>query len=240
MSESTSLRENPTAVWRGLLTLLTVAGIALLAVHATELGGAFTMDGVRALAAELGWWGPLALAGLGLVMPLVLLPRWPIAFSAGLLYGIVWGTALALPIGVMGAWLHYRLARGLLGGMADRWRQRSMLGRLNTRPAHWFWVLFLLRCFPLSHSGATNLIAGSLRVPQAAFIGSAILGMLPSTAMYASWGKLMKKPDPWFYGVAVALLIAFAGFTAIAQRRWLPRAMSATGSGALTPGEPPP
>lgn len=216
---STARNETLAALRRlGLFLVVAVAGVVVS--RTTHLGQWMNVDKITGLAAQLGPRGPLYILLAGLLTPLLFLPRWPIAFLCGLLYGVGWGTLLATVASAAGAWLHFLLSRTLLAPMTDRLRHRYGMEHLTVPKDKQFLVLFLLRAFPLSSFVVTNLLAGALKLSRSRYMLATFLGMIPSTWLYAAWGKLMKKPDPHFYALAmVALLLVVVG--AVAAQRWV-------------------
>jgi len=205
---------------KGLWMFLALALTGLAVSFCTPLRDRLTVENMQALAQSMGWWGPLALLAAGAVLPLVFLPRWPVCFLGGLLYGVFWGALLANIASTLGAWLHFVTARVFLAESSRRLLQRTPIDpdRLDRDRA--FTLIFLLRAFPLSNSAATNVLAGTLGMPRGRYLAATFLGMIPSTVMYASWGKLLKKPGPEFYLLAAALLAALV-LGALFGRRWL-------------------
>lgn len=201
----------------GLLAFLGVALLGLAAARFTPLRDYLTVEGVRDLSARLGWWGPFVLAVAGTVGPLFLLPRWPVCFAGGMLYGVIWGAVLGNVAGLLGCWVHYLSARKLVSAGSRRVLNRFDFDPDTLSPGKAFWALFLLRAFPLSNSAATNILAGALRISTRTYLIASFLGMIPSSLMYASWGKLMKKPDPVFYALAVGILVVMVAGTALAR-----------------------
>lgn len=179
----------------------------------------WSLESLTAWSHRLGWRGPIWILLIGLAAPLLFLPRWPIAMVCGILYGIAGGALLANVASTLGAAVHYALARSMLAPWCRRILERRRSRWLNIEPDHAFLALFLLRAFPLSNFVATNILAGTLRVPFATYITASFLGMIPSTLLYAAWGKLMKEPSPLWYAVAAASLAFIAAGTWWAQRR---------------------
>ena len=208
---------------RRLLVFGAIAVMCLLLGAFTPIGRYFTVAEIQRLADALGYWGPVAILLIGIFSPLLFLPRWPVAFVSGLLYGIAWGTVLATVASSIGAWLHFLLAQTLLSPVSDRLRRRYGIKPVESLPADKvFSVLFLLRAFPLSNFVATNLLAGALRIRLHTYLAASFFGMIPSTVMYAAWGKLLKKPSPQYYALAVAILVLLLLGTWMAQRRFYP------------------
>ena len=183
-----------------------------------------SMDSIERVALDLGAWGPAVMLAAGLVLPLLFLPRWPICFMCGLLYGITWGTLLSNLASLIGAVAQFYLARSLLAVMARKLVARSRLAGLAPAPHKTFAALFILRAFPLSSFVLTNLLAGALKVRADVYIAASFFGMLPSSLMYAAWGKFAKKPSPHFLGlILVVLVILIIGGMIVnrSRSRWL-------------------
>lgn len=176
-------------------------------------------EALQQAARAAGWWAPALLLAVGALAPLILLPRWPLAVVCGLLYGVVWGSLLANVASLLGAWLQYRFAHVSLGAAAGRVvspRWRTQLAD----PRRVFVALVALRAFPLSNFVATNLLAGSLRIPWRTYLAASFFGMLPSTILYAAWGKVVRQPSRGFtLLVGGSLLLLTAGAWLI--QRWL-------------------
>lgn len=197
---------------------LAVAAAAVLASHFTHAGDFFSEARLREVATRLGVWGPAVIVGLGIVTPLAFLPRWPLAFLGGMLYGLTWGTLLATFASTLGAWLNYSLSRSLLAPMTGRLKARYRLDRLHVPQDKEFLFIFLMRAFPLSSFVLTNLIAGALRMRPGRYVVASFFGMIPSSLMYAAAGKLMKKPDAKFYYMAAGILVVFVAASWLAQK----------------------
>ena len=203
-----------------LFLLIAVAGILLS--HFTGVRDWFKLDRVNEFATQLGPWGPAILILAGVLSPLALLPRWPIAFAGGFLYGILGGGALALFASTVGAWLHFRFSFRFLTPATDQLRKRYDWASKPVPVNRQFLVLFLLRVFPLSNFIATNLMAASLHFKTSTYMLASFLGMIPSTLLYAAWGKLMKKPPTHFYYMAIGILVLLVIATVIAQKKFWP------------------
>lgn len=203
-----------------LLLFAAIAGVCLALSCFTPLREYITVANISRLAQALGFWGPLLLLLLGIITPLLFLPRWPIAFVAGMVYGIGWGSALANVASTLGAYLHFLLAKSLLRHWGTKLARRYAVDARAIPQEHAFLGLFLLRAFPLSNFVATNLLAGALNMKARTYLGATFFGMIPATIMYAAWGKVMKKPDAEFYWLAILLLVALTIGTLVAQKRF--------------------
>lgn len=184
------------------------------------------MASIQAFALRSGWLGWAVVAAVGLFSPLLFLPRWPVAVVAAMLYGVGWGSLLANASSTAGAWLQYRLVNSTLSRQTDRLLGRSRWSHLLHDPDNQFAGLLILRAFPLSNFVATNIVAGMVRVPQRTYVIASFLGMIPSTVMYAAWGKTVREPSRPFQ-MLIGLMLVFL----IAGTWWFQRRMRTRESG---------
>lgn len=220
-----------------LLFVLLAVTLVLVNLH-TPVGRFFHVDNISRLAARLGYWGPYIIIVAGLLSPLLFLPRWPIAFVAGLLYGVIEGTLLATAGSTLGAILHFILAKNLLSPMSDRLRKRYAITSAPIPREKAFFVLLFLRAFPLSNFIATNLLAGAMKIHFGTYVAATFAGMIPSTIMYAAWGKWLKQPSASFGALAIASVL-FIVFGTVAVRKWFYPWLKNLRSGAPAPTDGP-
>ena len=196
--------------------LIALAGIAISIF--TPLRQYLTIESVREFSRELGARGPAALLIFGAFGPLFFLPRWPVCFAGGMLYGIVWGSVIGNVAGLAGVMLHYAASRFFVSTGSERLLKKFHMDPSRLRKENAFWIIFLLRAIPVSNSAMTNVLAGALKMSVGSYIVSSFLGMIPSTVMYAAWGKLMKKPDADLFILALGILLTMMLGTLAARR----------------------
>lgn len=207
--------------WRRLLPFAVLSLLFVALGLLPSVRAHLRVDALRELRDRLGVWAPLAIAVFAVVSPLAFMPRWPVAFLCGLLYGVVLGSLLANVVSTLGAWLHFRLARHAFGRAAARHPLAARWRAALADPRTAFTALFLLRAFPLSNFTATNILAGALAMRGRVYLSATFLGMIPSTLLYACWGKLLYKPSPGFYALLIGLCLFIAVGTLVARRRFL-------------------
>lgn len=205
-----------------LFVFIAFAVIAIALSMFTPLGSFFSVENIEHIVSDLGCWGPGVIILLGLFSPLLFIPRWPLAFAGGLLYGLVPGVLLATFSSTLGAVLQYYFASNLLAPAARRVLAKFKLSEGSIPAGKIFIVFFFLRAFPLSNFTATNLLAGAMKVRLIPYIAASFLGMLPSSIMYASWGKLMKKPSSATYWVAFLSVAFIVGGCIIVKKKFYP------------------
>jgi uncharacterized membrane protein YdjX (TVP38/TMEM64 family) len=204
-----------------LFIFLTFAVTMVWLGHSRGMRERFTPGSLESMVERLGVWGPLALAGIGFLLPFLMVPRWPVVFVAGALYGIWCGTALGVFSSGLGSTAHFLVMRRMLrhARLQKRPTMRTV-SRMDSRRS--FWLLFSLRAFPLTHCGLVNLLASALHMEIKPYLSATLLGMIPSSLLYAAWGKLMQRPHPAYYVLAVALTVSLAITAGLGIRRLRP------------------
>jgi len=210
--------QNEKSIWRRLLPFALLTVLFVAAGLQPSVRQYLHAEALRDFARQMGPWAPLVIAIFAIVSPLAFIPRWPVAFLCGLLYGIGWGGLLANVASTIGAWLHYRLARNAFSRTAARLPMAARWQKALSDPHTAFLSLFLMRAFPLSNFTATNILAGVLRLRTGVYLGATFLGMIPSTLLFTCWGKMMRKPSPQFYVLLAGLFIFLAIGTWLARR----------------------
>ncbi|MFZ4394863.1 MAG: TVP38/TMEM64 family protein [Kiritimatiellia bacterium] len=223
MSESVqpvTVSQTEKPLWRRMAPFVALSACFIVLGLLPGVRQVLRTEEIQRIARELGVWAPLAIVVFALVSPLAFIPRAPIAVVCGLLYGVALGGLLANVASLLGAWLHFRLARHAFSKavrrhpVAARWRQAL------SDPHRAFLTLFLLRAFPLSNFTATNILAGALGMRGSVYLPATFLGMIPSTLFYACCGKLVRQPSLSFYLLLGVLFLVLLLGTLLARRRF--------------------
>ena len=94
--------------------------VALVAaLFGRRIGG--LIPAAAELIAGMGFWGPLAFGALYVVGDLVLIPGSVLTLAAGALFGLWWGTLIALVASTGGAVVAFFVARHLARPYVTRW-----------------------------------------------------------------------------------------------------------------------
>jgi uncharacterized membrane protein YdjX (TVP38/TMEM64 family) len=201
--------------------------VARLATLALAIAAAFalvTLAGIspgeaRAWVDDAVLAGPVLFVLAGGALGLALFPGHVTAAVAGMLFGAVAGTALALAAALLGAAACLIAARRfgadatlqLLGPRGRRWH-----GWLN---ANGFNAVLATRLAPGMPSGAVNYLAGLAGIRPRAFYAAVALGALPKTIAYTTLGGALQDPLSPRGAFAVALYAAAAVGGALVARR---------------------
>ena len=200
------------------LTLLGLSiGVAFLAMSFAGIG---PTDAQRWVAGA-GLAGPVVFVLAGGALGLALFPGHVTAAVAGVLFGAVAGTALALAAALLGAALCLLAARrfgadavlSLLGPRGRRWQAWLV--------ANGFSAVLASRLAPGTPSGMVNYLAGLAGIRQRAFYPAVALGALPKTIAYVTLGGALSDPISTRGALAVALYVGTAAGGALIARRLL-------------------
>jgi len=210
--------------WRWIVG---VAAIVALSTLSTYLP---VKDWVKAFT---DWVQTLGAAGVVLfifayaVATVLFLPGWIFTVSAGLVYGVVGGTAVALSGAIIGSALSFLCARYLLRKRIEAAAKRSSkFSAIDSAIGEQGWkIVGLLRLSPVVPFNLSNYFYGITAVRFWPYIFASAVGMLPGTFLYAYLGAAGKasldgqtghSPLKWlFLGLG---LVATIGVTIIVSR----------------------
>jgi uncharacterized membrane protein YdjX (TVP38/TMEM64 family) len=198
---------------------LAVLGLGIaVAFVAVSLAGVSPSEGQRWVA-EAGPAGPVVFVLAAGALGLALFPGHVTATVAGMLFGAVAGTALALAATLLAAGLSLLVARRLgadavLSLLGPRGRRRHAWVRANG-----FSAVLACRLAPGMPSGMVNYLAGLAAIRPRAFFAAVALGALPKTIAYVTLGGALSDPLSARGAFAVALYLGAAAGGALIARR---------------------
>ena len=204
---------------RRAVARLAALGLAIAAAFASVTLAGITPDEVQRWVAGAGPAGPLVFVLVGGALGLALFPGHVTATVAGLLFGAVAGTGLALAAALVGAALCLLAARRLGAGAV-----LSLLGPRGLRWREWltangFSAVLATRLAPGMPSGMVNYLAGLAGIRPRAFYAAVALGALPKTIAYVTLGGALSDPLSARGAFAVGLYVAAAAGGALVARR---------------------
>ncbi|MBI5444904.1 MAG: TVP38/TMEM64 family protein [Deltaproteobacteria bacterium] len=204
------------------LLLVVVAVVAALGAaryfHAQEL-----LRSALAWIEGLGPWGAVLFIGLYIVACVLLLPGSILTLGAGVVFGVVKGSAIVSVAGTLGATAAFLVGRYL----ARDWVARKIEGNVKFKTiddavAREGWkIVGLTRLSPVFPFNLLNYAYGLTKVTLRDYFFASWIGMLPGTVMYVYVGSLagtlasvgqpggQRTPAQWaLYGVGLAATIA--------------------------------
>ena len=194
-------------------------GLAIAASFLAVILAGIGPDDAQQFVADAGAAGPVVFVLAGGVLGLALFPGHVTATAAGVLFGALAGTALALAAALLGAGL-CMLAAGRLGADA----LGSLLGERAVRRREWiaangFSAVLASRLAPGLPSGPVNYLAGLAGIRPRPFLAAVALGALPKTIAYVALGGALSDPLSARGAFAAALLVAAAAGGVLITRR---------------------
>jgi uncharacterized membrane protein YdjX (TVP38/TMEM64 family) len=134
------------------------------------------------------------------------MPRLWVSALAGALFGVLWGTLLALMATLVGAAIVYWVGQAALAGMVRR--------RMGPRRTIWqarfeanaFWWVLYVRLFPLSNATLAGLLCGACRIPLPAYLAGSLIGFIPLTVVFAVFGSGGARGNLYLVGLGFILI----------------------------------
>jgi uncharacterized membrane protein YdjX (TVP38/TMEM64 family) len=207
------------------------ARIALVGAVASAALGAFfyrehlTVAGLQAWLDGLGKGAPLALLGVWLVAPVLMIPGAPITIAAGALFGPLWGAVYSVVGATGGATLAFLLARYVRGEWVERWAG-GRLGQIvaGVDSEGWRFVAFV-RLIPLFPFNLLNYALGLTRIPLPSYVAATLVCMIPGAAGYAYLGHAGKAAvlgtEGWLrHGASALAFLAVLLLVPLMVRHW--------------------
>lgn len=107
--------------------------------------------------------------------------------AASALYGTLPAIALSWLGMFLGSLANFGIARGLLGGVFSRWRERVFGPAASNSAPTSRWILLGVRAIPFLPQDALSYILGLTRVRFIDYLWTSALGAVPAAVMYALW-----------------------------------------------------
>jgi uncharacterized membrane protein YdjX (TVP38/TMEM64 family) len=159
------------------------------------------------------------LAGGGLTV--FFLPRLWLSAVGGIIYGALIGTILSLLATLFGAAVLHVAGKHVFAAVVERrLGDKVNLWKVRLQENAFWWVLYG-RLFPISNSTLMSLICGSCKVPFLPFLWGSLLGYIPLTVVFATYGSGGVKGNVWQIALATALLVCSI-FLRSFLKRWFP------------------
>lgn len=143
---------------------------------------------------QLGPSGVIVFIAAYALATVLFLPGWIFTVGAGLVYGIVGGTSVALSGAIIGATLAFLIARYLLRKNIEEFANKNpRFKAIDDAVGKNGWkIIGLLRLSPLIPFNLSNYFYGITSVSFAAYVAVSAVGMIPGTLLYAYLGAIGK------------------------------------------------
>lgn len=205
-----------TGPWFRLAVLALIVGAVVVV---TSQGEGVTVEGLRDRIDGLGAAGPGVYVGLYAVATTFLVPAAPFTIAAGLLFGPVPGTLVALAGATLGATGAFHLGR-LLGRDAARQLGGTQVARIDRfLAARGFVAVLILRLVPLFPYNVINVSAGLTGLRVRDYVLATGIGIVPGTVVYVALGGTITDPtSPTFLAALAAFALLTVGAGVAARR----------------------
>lgn len=145
--------------------------------------------------AGLGPWGPVALAGFYVISCVLLIPASIPTLAAGVLFGVVKGSIVAMIGGTAGAaaayWVGRLMARDWVARRIARSRRFTALD--NAVDEHGLKVVALSRLSPIAPYAILNYVFGLTKVPFWKYLLGTVIGVMPGMILYVYVGAGLRS-----------------------------------------------
>ena len=183
-----------------------------------------TVDNIRSFVFGFGDYGPLVIVLAQIITAVFApLPNSAVTIVAGMIYGTTGGALYSLGGGIIGALVTYQLAKSLGRDFVMKLLTKKELGIVDKFfEHHGFKTIFLMRFLPTISFDAVSYAAGLTKMKKTPFVTATLLGMIPSTLIYAYLGEQITNTQVF---ILVIILVAIAGlpFAANVFREKKPR-----------------
>jgi phospholipase D1/2 len=213
--------------WRGALTLLVLAALAVLA-RSELFGDRSAWAEALRLADQYraSWIGFPAVLAAFLLSSLLFVPVNLVIAGTGAIFGPLLGLGYALAGALVAAALTFAVGRGLGRDWLRRLATRRVTAINRRLGRHGLAAMTLLRLLPVAPFTLVNLIAGASEIRTRDFLLGSLIGMTPGIVLMTLVGDRL---GAWLRHPDVANLVVVLGIAALAValawvlRRWSKR-----------------
>jgi uncharacterized membrane protein YdjX (TVP38/TMEM64 family) len=151
---------------------------------------------------ELGPWGGLVVIAIYVPASVLMLPTWPITWSAGLIFGVLPGIVIASTGATAGVAAAFLVSRYLARDWARRkFAHHPLFAALDRAVAEQGLKLVVLtRLSPAFPYNLINYLYGLTSIPFRTYCLGSWLGMMPVIAMHVYLGAALKDVAEMFHG----------------------------------------
>ena len=183
-------RRNPLRLWIPLVVLtIALASTSSAFVRRPEVQAFQDALGAASAMPSWLWIG----AGAFLLANLALIPLELVAIVAGVMFGGVRGSLVALLGSLMAAIVGYLVGRAMGPAGVTRWMSRRSYRSARQLGARGVVGVIVLRLASVASAGSIHLLCGAGRVPFAAYLAGTFIGLMPVVAALSGLGGLLRQ-----------------------------------------------
>lgn len=196
--------------WIQIVLILVVFGIFVgAAIYYFSLYDKFNSENLQAFIQGFGPWAPLIYALIYIIcapIPILAIILSPLG---GLLFGILWGSVLAILVATVSSLIPFTMSRRL----GREWVESKLEGKKleeiykQSEGKNGFTFVMLMRLIPIFPWEIQSYIIGLTKVSVPTYIAATAVGIIPGTASLVILGDAIKDPTSWQFYTAIALNI---------------------------------
>ena len=201
-------------------------GLIVLSLGASFLPLSSWVKGFTDWVRQLGTVGALIFIAVYALAAVLFLPGAVFTIAAGLVYGIMGGTAVALVGATLGASLAFLAGRYLFRRrLVSYTRKHPKFAAIDDAIGEQGWkIVALLRLSPLIPFNASNYFYGITSIGFWPYLGATFFGVIPGTLLYAYLGAIGKaallgEDDNVSFGIMAAGGLTFLIVILLITRR---------------------
>jgi uncharacterized membrane protein YdjX (TVP38/TMEM64 family) len=207
----------PRIIFRSIFLFALVIGVGAL-IKFTPLGDTLNEAWMDEYVRDTGIRGELLFIGIGAIFTSVGLPRQAVAFMAGYVFGVAFGTGISVIAALCGCMISFFVARFLARDFVTQ-KFPEKFKRMDAFLAeNAFTTSLLIRILPIGSNLVTSLLAGVSRVSPLPFFAGSGIGYIPQMLIFALVGSGFAV-EPNVRLVVSIVLFAVSGFMGL----WLYR-----------------
>ena len=168
----------------------------------------------------LGLTAPVVFVVLYAVLSLALVPGSFLTIGAGVLFGPLLGTALAVIGGAFGATGAFLIGRRLGRTQVERLAGRKMRAVDEWLDLHGVAAIAVVRIVPGVPYSILNYAAGVTGISTRDYVYGSVIGLVPGAFVYAAFGSTIDEPLTPAFFAALLGIVAFLAAGTVAER-WL-------------------
>ncbi|RED18002.1 TVP38/TMEM64 family protein [Pontivivens insulae] len=167
-------------------------GLILAGILIAFVAGDLDIAAVESRIEAAGLWGGLIVVALMVLHTFIPFPAEVVAFAAGAVFGLVWGTLFVWCGAMLGAWVGFGLARWLGRDAVASLLPDRQLARLQSwEGKNGASALLAARFIPVIAFNLINVAAGLATVRWWTFTWTTAIGILPLTTVMVWFGSTM-------------------------------------------------
>jgi len=172
-----------------------------------------------------GYWGSTIFILLHIVATVLGVPGVILTVVGGLIFGLIWGSALSLVGATLGAMGAFWMARYLLLEWAQKKvRDRKLLGTFNQAVLqHPFSFVLIVRFAPISPFNLVNYLLGMTTIHWCPYSLGTLIGLIPGVIAYTWIGvagnDAIHGKGPWPLVIACTCLAVLSALPLVFRKK---------------------